>query len=251
VLTAGVAALAVLASGAALAAPSHDHGGEGATTAGHHAAAAEGAHGETVPGAHDHHDIPNLPDTASASAGQTKAATQLLDRTIAATAAYRDPAKAKAAGFDVQAAWERKQSRLARAGKEPKQDRRGLVHVPNKANRTDGRVLDATAPETLIYAHRADGSFVLVGVMYTAEKKAPPTSYQPYVRWHTHEVCTGGGPGKARPVDGQCPAGTTLRTTGAMTHVWFVDDDQLAEAYAIKPPLKALLTHQEALGRQG
>jgi hypothetical protein len=249
-LTAGVAALVVLASGAALAAPSHDH--EPPSAEGHTHGATTGAghdHGETVPAAHDHHDIPNLPDTASATAQQTAAAKDLLDRTIAATAAYRDPARATAAGFDIRAAWDRKQAKLARLGKTPKQDGRGLVHVPNAKNRTDGRILDPGAPETLIYLRRAEGSFVLVGVMYTAEKKTPPTSYQPYVRWHTHERCTGGGAAKAKPVDGRCSAGTTPRTSGAMTHLWFVDDDQLAQAYAVKPPVKALLAYQEGLGR--
>lgn len=258
-LTAGVAALVVLASGGALAAPSHDHG-TAAGEAHDHGAASVAAHdhGPSVPGAHDHHDVPNLPDTASATAEQTAAAKGLLDRTIAATAAYRDPARAKAAGFDVQAAWDRKQAKLARAGKagkepnkEPNTGGRALVHVPNTTNRADGRVLDPTAPETLIYAHQANGSFTLVGVMYTAEKRTPPTSYQPYLRWHTHERCTGGGPAKAKPVDGQCPAGTTKGTTGAMTHLWFVDDDQLARAYALRPPRAALLAYQKGLAQQG
>ncbi len=83
--------------------------------------------------------------------------------------------------------------------------------------------------------------------MFTAEKKTPPTTYQPYVRWHTHQACTGGGVKKLKPVNGACAAGTTLRTSGAMTHLWFVDPSQLARAYARKAPRAALLAYQKGL----
>lgn len=243
-LTGAVAALTLVASGAAIAAPGHDHGTTdvaGAATHTHAVTGDDGAEGA----AHDHSDVPNLPDTASATPEQTAAAKDLLTRTIAATAAYRDPAAATKAGFDVQAAWDRKQKTLTSAGR--KAPERGQVHVPNKANRTDGRILDPNAPETLIYRRSAEGKLTLVGVMFTAEKKTPPTSYQPYVRWHTHEACTGGGVKKLKPVDGKCAEGTTLRTSGAMTHLWFVDPAQLAQAYAVKPPLKAMAAYQKAL----
>jgi hypothetical protein len=234
-----------VASGAAIAAPGHDHGTTDVAGAATHTHAVTGDDDGAEGATHDHSDVPNLPDTASATPEQTAAAKDLLTRTIAATAAYRDPAAATKAGFDVQAAWDRKQKLLTAAGK--KAGDKGAVHVPNKANRTDGKILDPTAPETLIYRRSAQGKFTLVGVMFTAEKKAPPTSYRPYVRWHTHEACTGGGVRKLKPVDGKCAAGTTLRTSGAMTHLWFVDPAQLAQAYALKPPLKALAAYQKAL----
>ncbi|GAB3067294.1 hypothetical protein [Pedococcus soli] len=264
-VTGAVAAVALVASGAAIAAPGHDHTEE--TAAAGHTHASGAATSES--GAHDHADVPDLPDTSKATSEQTAAAKELLDRTIAATTAYRDPAAATKAGFDVQAAWDREEELVAKvaqqraaagastkpgkAGKAARKDGRrnalgvGLVHVPNKANRTDGRILDPNAPETLIYSRSADGTFRLVGVMFTAEKKTPPASYQPYVRWHTHETCTGGGVKKLKPVDGRCASGTTLRTSGAMTHLWFVDDSQLASAYARKAPVKALVAYQKAL----
>jgi hypothetical protein len=250
VLTGAVAALTLVASGAAIAAPGHDHAGAGATSASAvhdhtDAAAGDATEGDDGGTAHDHSDVPNLPDTASATPQQTAAAKDLLARTIIATAAYRDPAAATRAGFDVQAAWDRKQKLLTAAGKKVRDA--GAVHVPNKANRADGKILDPNAPETLVYRRSADGTFTLVGVMFTAEKKTPPTSYQPYVRWHTHEACIGGGRKKLKPVDGQCSAGTTLRTSGAMTHLWFVDASQLAQAYAVKPPVKALAAYQKSL----
>jgi hypothetical protein len=250
VLTGAVAALTLVASGAAIAAPGHDHGATDVARASAHthsdAADADGDEGSARDAAaHDHSDVPNLPDTASATPEQTAAAKDLLATTIAATTAYRDPAAATKAGFDVQAAWDRKQKLLNAAGKEA--GTKGAVHVPNSANRIDGKILDPSAPETLIYRRSAEGKFTLVGVMFTAEKKTPPTSYQPYVRWHTHEACTGGGVKKLKPVDGKCAAGTTLRTSGAMSHLWFVDSAQLAQAYAVKPPLKALAAYQKAI----
>jgi len=256
-LTGAVAALTLVASGAAIAAPGHDHGAAevAGASAGHSHADGTDGEGDDTDGddtgatAHDHSDVPNLPDTASATPAQTAAAKDLLAKTIAATTAYRDPAAATKAGFDVQAAWDRKQKKLAALGTEArrKSPRTGAVHVPNEANRTDGKVLDPSAPETLVYRRNTDGKFTLIGVMFTAEKKAPPTSYQPYVRWHTHEACVGGGLKKLKPVNGVCADGTTLRTSGAMTHLWFVDSGQLAQAYAVKPPVKAMVAYQKSL----
>lgn len=247
-ITGAVAALTLVASGAAIAAPGHDHATDeaSASTTHTHGDATADEHGaEGTVHAHDHGDVPNLPDTSTATPEQTAAAKDLLAKTIAATTAYRDPATATRAGFDVQAAWDRKQKKLAALGRASRD--KGQVHVPNKANRTDGKILDPNAPETLIYRRGSDGKFTLVGVMFTAEKKAPPTSYQPYVRWHTHEACTGGGLKKRKPVDGKCADGTTLRTSGAMTHVWFVDPSALAQAYAVRPPVKAMAAYQKGL----
>ncbi|MFC8502866.1 hypothetical protein ACFUC1_10915, partial [Pedococcus sp. NPDC057267] len=244
-ITAGVAALVVLASGTALAAPTHDHA--------ELAASATGAHdhttgaGTTGGSGHGHHDVPNLPDTSKATAAQTAAARDLLERTIAATAAYRDPAVATKAGFDVQAAYERRVAQLTAAGHAPRNGLVMAIHVPNKANRTDGRILDPAKPETLVYAHTAQGKFELIGVMFTAEGKTPPALYQPYLRWHTHTFCVGGGKPRVKPEDGSCPAGTTERESGAMTHVWFVSPDQLAQAFARRAPVKALLAYQKSL----
>ena len=241
VLTAGVAALTLVATGTALAAPepahdrapaAHDHGPDEASA---------------VPDSRHHHDAPNLPDVSSATAQQTAAARDLLDRTIAATKVYRDPARATAAGFDVQAAWQRKQQKLARAGHLTKNGRVEGVHVPNARNRADGKILDPNAPETLVYSRTAEGTFTLVGVLFTAERKPPPAAYQPYLRWHTHEKCHARGAKGVKPVQGVCPQGTTAVESGAMTHLWFVADTDLVHAYARKPPREALVAYQKGL----
>jgi len=107
----------------------------------------------------------NRPDVGAASPEEQAAATDLLVRTEAATAPFRDPVKAAAAGFDLQAslaasekkrpgksaALQRVDARPAGTGRMP------MLHVANKANRADGKVLDPTAPETLMYRYEGGG----------------------------------------------------------------------------------------------
>ena len=167
----------------------------------------------------DRSAMPNLPDVSSASPQQQAAAADLLTRTEAATAQYADPAKAQAAGFDLQASLaraEQKKPKLAQLlqqvdnGATPK--KMPMLHVANKANRKDGKVLDPSAPETLMYEYTGHNTWKLVGVMYTANEsfpQAPPDPGGPITRWHYH-------PGAG---------GQSL-----MMHVFFVPD--LAHAYA-------------------
>lgn len=239
-----MAGAVVAAGGVALAAPGHD-----VATMAAPAGPADGAR----------HDVANLPDDSHATDAQRAAARKLLVDAEADNAAYRDIAKAKAAGFDVQAAWDRKQAKRARLaaahGREvgAKAKTVGLVHVPNASNRTDGRIQDPTAPETLIYFRAASGSFTLVGIMFTAERKAPPSTYQPYVRWHFHEACIDPNAAKGSKVKplahgASCPAGTTAHRSGSMTHLWFVAPDDLVHAYAMKVPLPQLKAYAAKTG---
>jgi hypothetical protein len=149
------------------------------------------------------------PDVGTASPFEQAGATELLTRTRDATSAYGDLDAARRAGYDVDAA-------LARV-----RQRRGLgddamprmLHVPNLAARCDGKALDPSAPESLMYMRHGD-SWQLVGVMYLATEvapAAPPSPGGPITRWHYHPL----------------PNGTT---TGLMMHVFFTDD--LATAYA-------------------
>jgi hypothetical protein len=166
--------------------------------------------------------MPNLPDVASSSPQQQAAAADLLARTESATAAYADTAKAQAAGFDIQAALARAEQRdpgLARrmqrvdSGQMPA--RMPMLHVANKANRRDGRVLDPTAPETLMYEYQGHNIWKLVGVMYTANEsypQAPPDPGGPITRWHYHDKHGG---------------------AALMMHIFFIPDNDLAHAYAL------------------
>ncbi len=135
----------------------------------------------------DARTAPNLPDVAAATPEQRAAATDLLTRTEAATAAYNDPAAAKAAGYDmnplIQNVW---QGFASATGK------MAMMHV-QKANRS-GAVLDPNAPDDLMYDYQGNGSWKLVGVMFLADGAypgPPPTPGGPITRWHYHPRMAG------------------------------------------------------------
>ncbi|MDQ6785183.1 MAG: hypothetical protein M3063_17490 [Actinomycetota bacterium] len=171
----------------------------------------------------DRATMPMLADVASASPDQQAAAADLLARTQAATAQYSDLDKAKAAGFDLQASLtkdEKKRPNLAAdlqridSGQPAKNGKMPMLHVGNKANRADGKVLDPTAPETLMYGYQGHGNWTLVGVMYTANEsypQAPPDPGGPITRWHYHDKAGG---------------------QKLMMHIFFVPGNDLAHAYA-------------------
>jgi hypothetical protein len=165
----------------------------------------------------------DLPDVASATPEQKAAAADLLARSESATAPYSDPAAAKAAGFDLDAAIahaEQRNPRLARliqtvdAGQTP--PRMPMVHVANKANLHDGKVLDPSAPEVLMYEYQGHNAWKVIGVMYTANEvypQAPPDPGGPITRWHYHDKLLG---------------------QSLMMHVFFVPGNDLAHAYALR-----------------
>ena len=192
----------------------------------------------------ERHEMANLPDVSDATSAQTAAARDLVTTLETQTARYRDPAVAQRAGYDIPAAlqrWSKKHD-----GKPA--GRVAALHVPRKQARQDDRLLDPAAPETLIYRRTQDGSLTLIGVMFTAEGQQPPASYAPYLRWHFHHTCVGPDGQRSQPAgddeSAPCPAGTKPRTSGYMTHVWFVDPGQRAEqvryAFAMTPPNQQL-----------
>ncbi len=166
--------------------------------------------------------MPNLPDVASASPEQQAAAADLLARTESATAAYSDVAAAKAAGFDLDAGIahaEQMHPRLAQliqaVDAERTPPRMPMVHVANKANLHDSKVLDPSAPEVLMYEYEGHNTWKVVGVMFTANEiypQAPPDPGGPIMRWHYHDNLLG---------------------QALMMHVFFVPDNDLAHAYAL------------------
>ncbi len=171
----------------------------------------------------DRTTMANLADVNSASPAEQAAAQDLLLRTEEATAQYADLDKAKAAGYDLQASLaqnEKKQPGKAKnlqridAGQQTPDGSMPMLHVGNDANRSDGKILDPSAPETLIYSYAGEGHWTLVGVMYTANEsypQAPPDPGGPITRWHYHEKSGG---------------------QKLMMHVFFVPGNDLAHAYA-------------------
>jgi hypothetical protein len=199
--------------------------------------------GKSAHGNGERQQMADLPDVSSATAAQTAAARGLVTSLEADTAKYRDPAAATAAGYDVQAAlakWAK-----SHHGKQP--GAIAALHVPQHQARTDNRLLDPTAPETLIYQRAADGTLTLIGVMFTAQGQQPPARYQPYLRWHFHRTCVAADGSRSEAgdsADAPCPSGTTAHTSGYMTHVWFIQpgttSDQLRYAFAMAPPRQQL-----------
>ncbi len=170
----------------------------------------------------DRTTMANLADPGSASPEQQAAATDLLVRTEAATAQYSDLDRAKAAGYDVQADLAKKEKESPGeaaklqgidAGKQT-DGKMPMLHVGNKANKADGKVLDPSAPETLMYGYQGQGHWTLVGVMYTANEsypQAPPDPGGPITRWHYHDKSGG---------------------QRLMMHIFFASGNDLAKAYA-------------------
>ena len=107
--------------------------------------------------------------------------------------------------------------------------------------RADGRVLDPTRPETLVYWNGpGDLAGPGRGHVHRAQGASGPRVGGPITRWHDHESCRDPATGArlGRPVDGACPQGQVYRRSGEMMHVWFADD--LATAFARRPPPTAL-----------
>jgi hypothetical protein len=222
-------------------------GGTGVWAAGaggdHHPAAASDpathVHGTTAAGAAgagdgegmaEHTHGPNLPEVAAASVEERARAEALWKASVAGAERWRDPDAAAAAGFRFRGEDGAGPGRRVR-----------FLHVPNPAWRADGRVLDPTRPETLVYWNGPGDRLTLVGVMYTAARGAAgPTVGGPITRWHDHESCRDPATRAklGRSVDGVCPEGQVYRRSGEMMHVWFTDD--LATAFARRAPLAAL-----------
>ena len=207
-----------------------DHEAAAAHVHGDPAAAGPAGGAAAAPGTAGHTHGPNLPPVASASDDERARAEALWKASVAGAERWRGPAAAAAAGFRF------KDEDKAGSGRPVR-----FLHVPNPAWRADGRLLDPARPETLVYWNGPGDRLTLVGVMYTAPKGTHgPTVGGPITRWHTHESCRDPNTRAklGRPVDGACPQGQVHRRSGEMMHVWFTDD--LATAFARRPPLTAL-----------
>ncbi len=154
--------------------------------------------------------LPRLEPTPP-TAEERAAADRLFEETVANIARFDDVAVAAAEGYDV--------ASMGRLG----------GHADNPAYTDDGRILDPTRPETLVYHPGPDGP-VLLGAMYQTDESGEPG---PMVGgsltvWHGHDhVCFGllpPGLGSLGSPLGTCPLGTvTVALTNEMIHVWTVD----------------------------
>lgn len=111
----------------------------------------------------------------------------------------------------------------------------GYEHLVKNSLVNDGKFLDSTAPESLVY-HVVNGTKTLVSAMYispTGTSLNDPllTDYAgPLMQWHIHnnlcfKVGVSGNPVVAGITDllGNCPVNTVKQTDGSpMIHVWIV-----------------------------
>ena len=154
--------------------------------------------------------IPRLEPTPP-TAAERSAADRLFEETLANISRFEDVAVAAADGYDVVS--------MGRLG----------GHADNPAYKDDGRILDPSRPETLVYHPGPDGP-VLLGAMYQTDESGEPG---PMVGgsltvWHGHDhVCFGLLPlglGSLGSPMGTCPLGTiTVALTNEMIHVWTVE----------------------------
>lgn len=151
----------------------------------------------------------HAPGPCRPTSSQKAAAAKLVSDTEVATAKYRNLAAAVADGFQGPALT-------------------STQHYLNVPNMQDGRVLDPTRPESLIYTASPHGP-VLVGVMYVMNY---PGEFGPepggcLTRWHVHtNVCQDPLQGvlievKDTPI--VCPPGTIRYIPPPLLHVWFLD----------------------------
>lgn len=153
--------------------------------------------------------LPRL-EPAPPSAAQRAAADRLFTETLANISRFEDVSVAAAEGYDVDA--------MGRLG----------GHADNPEYKDDGRILDPTRPETLVYHPGPDGP-VLLGAMYQMDQSGEvgPMVGGSLTVWHGHDhVCFSVIPlglGSLGSPMGTCPLGTvTVALTNEMIHVWTV-----------------------------
>lgn len=166
--------------------------------------------------AHDHEGVDRIqagtvqrPAGPASTAVERAAARDLAAQVRVSTARYATLAVAEADGYHTSG---------PRTGMQ--------VHFENKGHQDDGRVLDPTAPEQLVYAIRGD-RVRLLGVVFQVPVAgdAGPAIGGADTRWHAHDVCVSLLPlgfGVVSPF-GSCPGLTFATTMPEMIHVWVVD----------------------------
>lgn len=104
-----------------------------------------------------------------------------------------------------------------------------LYHVTNYKYLTDGKTLDPSAIESLVYFKSPSGTSLLLGAMYVANGLADgPLVGGALTSWHSHtNLCVNELTGTAlNPgANGTCAPGSAVEPTGQMLHVWAVPYD--------------------------
>jgi hypothetical protein len=185
------------------------HGAGHVHASGHDEASAGRAHASG-------HDEASQGEHATGScqptSAQVAAANQLGADTRAGLTRFADLRDARRAGYAPHV-----RARLA------------LKHYFNAAYVTDGRVLDPTRPEGLLYAHTDRGP-VLVAAVYLMNRAGEPGREVGgcLTRWHVHDDLCSRDPAKglisgARTRGGRCPPGQVAWAGPLFLHAWTID----------------------------
>ena len=187
----------------------HGHGAGHVHASGHDEASAGRAHAsghdEASPGEH-------ATGSCQPTSAQVAAANQLVADTRRGLTRFADLRDARRAGY---APHERV--------------RRPLKHYFKAAYVIDGRVLDPTRPEGLLYANTDRGP-VLVAAVYMMNRAGEPGREVGgcLTRWHVHDDLCSRDPAKglisgARTRGGRCPPGQVAWAAPPFLHVWTID----------------------------
>jgi hypothetical protein len=177
------------------------------------AAATDAAHVHAVDGAAAAATSGHAHDTGECrpTAAQQAAADKLIADTRSGTARFASLAAATAGGY-------RPVTPPALA----------VVHYVDLAYAADGRELDPSRPESLVYVNTAHGP-VLAGAMYLANQddQNPPAIGGCLSQWHTHtDLCVSVATQQVVGFTGSeqtCASGEVHYVPPPMLHVWLVD----------------------------
>ena len=220
VVVAAVAAVTAVTAGAVMAAPGGEapadaadvagagspgtgagHAHEGSSPGEDAAGPAGGDHG--TPARHRHDPLPPYEQRyADATEDERRAADELLASVRSALAPYADVDAAVAAGYQP-----------------PRRPRGPTMHYVDRSVAQEGRVLDPSRPNGLVYGTDPAGEPVLLGAFFVA----PPGTLAPspasdLVMWHSHAPSC---PAFFATADEPCT------DAHRMLHVWTVDQVEL------------------------
>jgi hypothetical protein len=106
---------------------------------------------------------------------------------------------------------------------------RSIMHYFNAAYVTDGRELDPTRPEGLLYAYTTRGP-VLVAAVYLMNRAGEPGRAVGgcLTEWHAHDNFCSSDPANGMITgvldrDGRCPPGQVRWASPPMLHTWVID----------------------------
>jgi hypothetical protein len=210
VLAVGAAVGTVLTMGTLGWAAAAESTGHGSGPGGHdHAGQAHAAGQSAGPSGHGH---AHRARACTPSTAELTAASDLVAATKHGTTRFATLQAAKAAGYAPH-----------------HHAREAIKHYFNPGYILDGRVLDPTRPEGLMYAHTTRGPVLVAAVWLMNRTGEPPRAVGGCLTvWHEHDNLCSTDPAKGmitglRRRNGSCPAGQVFWRTPAMLHTWVID----------------------------